>query len=192
MKPQSTLSMNLLIVIAGIILILLHNDFDVVKALIIVIGIVFIIPSALQIAGTLFHNRKKEGPTSMSRQWAQAGTLILSFCALALGICMVAVPMMFETIIIYLLALLLIVGGIYRIFIVNFAYGDIKLPAWIYTIPILMIIAGIVILATDISRLNKVVILITGIGLVLSGINSFIEYFSAQHRASDNTQEKAG
>lgn len=188
MKPQSTLSMNLLIIIAGIILIILHNDFDVVQALIIVIGIVLIIPSALQIAGTLFHNRKNDGPVTISQQWAQAGTLILSFCALALGLCMVIAPMMFETAIIYLLAILLIIGGIYRIFMVNFAYREIKLPAWIYIIPILMIIAGFVILITDVSRLNKIVILITGIGLVLSGINSFIEYFSAQRRIRNNTQ----
>ena len=188
MKPQSTLSMNLLIVIAGIILIILHNDFDVVQALIVVIGIVFIIPSALQIAGTLFHNRKNEAPVTTSQQWAQAGTLILSFCALALGLCMVIAPMMFETAIIYLLAILLIIGGIYRIFMVNFAYSEIKLPAWIYIIPILMIIAGFVIIITDVSRLNKIVILITGIGLVLLGINSFIEYFSAQRRIRNNTQ----
>lgn len=189
MKTESTLSMNLLTTIAGIILIILHNDFDVIKALIIVIGIVFIIPSALQIAGVLFHTRKSNTPTPISEQWAQAGTLILSFCVLALGICMVATPMIFETIIIYILALLLIAGGIYRIFIANFAYNNIRLPAWIYIIPCLMIIAGIVILVTDVSHINKVVILITGTGLVLSGINSFLEYFSAQHRLRKATKE---
>lgn len=87
-------------------------------------------------------------------------------------------PTFFVGLLAYIFAALLILYGIFHIIVIGFWAKPIVLPMWFYVIPVLMIVAGVVLLCTSVRTLNSAVVLITGIALVASAVNSLLEMVS--------------
>lgn len=89
--------------------------------------------------------------------------------------------------IVYVFGALLLVYGVYELVWAAWMARPFRMPVYFYLVPILMIIGGIVILCTTIRTMNQVMMLLTGILLLASAINSTLEYV-AMHPAKRRDQ----
>ena len=177
MKVKSAFMLSLLILVVGVVLIFLHN-FDVFTALIIGLGIVFIIPGIISIFNlsatkNMVSEDKKTKPNS---RFQIICGLISGVGSVIMGICMIGWSDMFVKFIPMIFGTILTLGGCFHLCAMAMAMRPIRVPFWLYILPIALIAMGISIIFIDKSiLLDYHIILMTGIGLIVFSINSFIE-----------------
>ena len=177
MKVKSAFLLSLLILVVGVVLIFLHN-FDVFTALIIGLGIVFIIPGIISIFNlsatkNVVSEDKKTKPNS---RFQIICGLISGVGSVIMGICMIGWSDMFVKFIPMIFGTILTLGGCFHLCAMAMAMRPIRIPIWLYILPIALIAMGISIIFIDKSiLLDYHIILMTGIGLIVFAINSFIE-----------------
>lgn len=177
MKVKSAFLLSLLILVVGVVLIFLHN-FDVFTALIIGLGIVFIIPGIISIFNlsatkNVVSEDKKTKPNS---RFQIICGLISGVGSVIMGICMIGWSDMFVKFIPMIFGTILTLGGCFHLCAMAMAMRPIRIPIWLYILPIALIAMGISIIFIDKSiLLDYHIILMTGIGLIVFSINSFIE-----------------
>lgn len=177
MKVKSAFMLSLLILVVGVVLIFLHN-FDVFTALIIGLGIVFIIPGIISIFNlsatkNVVSEDKKTKPNS---RFQIICGLISGVGSVIMGICMIGWSDMFVKFIPMIFGTILTLGGCFHLCAMAMAMRPIRVPFWLYILPIALIAMGISIIFIDKSiLLDYHIILMTGIGLIVFSINSFIE-----------------
>ena len=177
MKVKSAFLLSLLILVVGVVLIFLHN-FDVFTALIIGLGIVFIIPGIISIFNlsatkNVVSEDKKTKPNS---RFQIICGLISGVGSVIMGICMIGWSDMFVKFIPMIFGTILTLGGCFHLCAMTMAMRPIRIPIWLYILPIALIAMGISIIFIDKSiLLDYHIILMTGIGLIVFSINSFIE-----------------
>ena len=169
MNAKSNTLTAVIFFIAGILLIIFNERINLLAWVSILIGVTFIIPSAY----SLYVSLTAKGDSTTKTQLS-----IMSVAGLVMGLCMCIFPNVFAGIFVYLFAALLIIGGIYHILIISYMSRPLVLPGYLYIIPALMILSGVIILFTSLREINSAVVLITGIALVLSAINTMLEYRS--------------
>lgn len=167
MNLKNELVTAVVVGIVGILLIIFEGRGDLLSWIAVVIGIMFIIPSAYLLFGELSGRRGSHNSSS----------LIAALGGLGLGVCLCVVPGFFVGIFIYMFAILLILGGLYQIIVITRAGG---MPGAFYVVPALLIVAGVVMLCAGIERDSSAIVLIAGIGMVLYSVNSILEYRSMQ------------
>ena len=171
MNNRLSLISNIFIFAAGLILILMHSQARIFETIIIIIGILFIVPGCLALVALL--SRKAQGKINTLALVPVAGGLLL-------GIALVAAPAFFVEVLSYTFAVLIIVGAIVKFWTLFSVGRMVKFPVWLYVVPTLMLICGIVILLTDVRTIESVLVLITGISFVAYSANSLLEYISAR------------
>lgn len=179
MKTKTNIFTAILMAAVGIALIALHDRVELLSWIIIMIGILFMIPSLFALAMTIISARGK------TDRGVNASTIIASLGGLCLGLAMCITPTTFAAILVYLFAAVLIIAGIYHVLIIGWLSRPLVVPGYCYIIPALLIVTGGVIIFTPIHTINDVVVLVTGIALLLSGANSFIEVATAREAPVD-------
>lgn len=189
MKNSASRWLTILVVfIAGILLIAWHSRIDILQWVVILVGVALIVPALYSFIIAL--GRKRRGEGGEDERTARTSTLWASVAAIALGIWMVLDPTFFAGLLAYMFGTILILYGIYHIVLMSYWLRPFTMPFWFYIIPVLMIISGIVILCTSVRMMNDVVVLITGIALVASAVNSVLEY-TAESTARRNALPKS-
>lgn len=174
----------LVVFIAGILLIAWHSRIDILQWVVILVGLTLVIPALYSFIIALGRKRRGEGETTA--RTARTSTLWSSIAAIALGLWMVINPSFFAGLLAYIFGAVLVLYGIYHIVLMAYWLKPMVFPFWFYIVPVLMIGAGIVLLTTTVRDMNSAVVLITGIALVASAVNSMLEY-SASYSAARNT-----
>lgn len=169
-NEKSTLITTLFVFIAGILLIILHNRVSIMESIVVILGFMFLIPSVVSLIIVLLQKRGQN-----NRGSSYAG-MIPAIGGIVFGLFLVVRPEIFVGIMVYLFAAILILGGLYHILFLAVVSKTVKMPGWFYILPVLMIIAGIAIMFTDLRTLENIVVLITGIALVCFSANSLLEY----------------
>lgn len=166
MKNNSSGWLTILLTAAvGLLLIIFHNQVNLLQWIILAVGIAIAVPSLYNLLASFRNShRASDGNVRIS-------SIIASVGALALGIWIIVNPTFFVGLLAYLFAALMILYGITQLIILNYASRPARLSFGFYIIPLLEIIAGVVILCTSVHTMNALVVLITGIMLVLSAIN---------------------
>lgn len=192
MKSSTSRWLTILVVfVAGILLIAWHSRIDILQWVVILVGITLIVPALYSFIIAL--GRKRRGENGEDERTARTSTLWASIAAIALGAWMVIDPTFFAGLLAYIFGAILILYGIYHIVMMSYWMKPLGVPVWFYIIPVLMIGAGIVILCTSVRTMNSVVVLITGIALVASAINSVLEYtveFSSRRSIESKETDK--
>ena len=76
---------------------------------------------------------------------------------------------------------IVILGGCYHICAMAMALRPIKLPLWLYIMPLLLLVMGAIIVFAPKESLNEhTIVLMTGASLIIFAINSFIELWAAK------------
>lgn len=172
MNNKTSLLTSVIMAGVGIALIVLHNRVDILQWISILLGVMFIIPSLFALGITFFAPASQD----VGDKNVKFSSIIAGLGGLGLGIAMCLIPSTFASIFIYVFAGVLIVAGIYHIIVVGFMSKTLIVPGYYYVIPALLIVTGLVIIFSSLRTLNSVVVLITGIMLILSAVNSFMEY----------------
>lgn len=179
MKANNWLT-GLIVLAVGVLLIVWHQRIDVLNWMVIVVGLMLIVPGLYSLISALV--RKGEDRSRRGSHSAPTSTVIASVGALALGLWMIVDPAFFVGLLAYIFGAILILVGIYHIIYLSVWSRPFVLPFWYYVIPVLMIAAGVVVLCTSVRTMNSVVVLITGIAFVCSGVTTFLE-IAATHGA---------
>lgn len=183
MTGKSNIITNILLLVTGIILIILHDRVNIIGGIVTIIGILFILPSLYNLIMLFIH-----AADETTRQKTRMSSLVSSIGALCLGICMVSAPDFFVGALVYIFAGLLVLVGVYQCLLTAYASQPLKAPWWMYLLPSLTAIAGIVLLVTDIHTIESLVVLITGISFTAVALNSLLVYIgirSVTHRNCD-------
>ena len=163
----------LIVMIVGILLVVWHQRIDVLNWIVIAVGLMLIIPGLYSFISARV---RKGGKTKEQVEYSAASsTIVASLGAIALGIWMLVTPGFFVGLLAYIFGAILVLYGIFHIVFIGFWSKPYVLPFWFYIIPVLMIIAGVVILCTSVRTINSAVVLITGIALICSSVNTIME-----------------
>lgn len=167
MKTRSTTIVNLLALVVGLVLILLRDQVDLIKYMVILLGVVIIVPTAWLmirfIADRMNHISNGIG-------WP---LMIPMAAGLAFGILLVSIPEFFEKYMLYTFAILIILWGAGELAFTIMAsrYGASK---WWILIPVAGIATGIVVLCLGMHKVSDIITLLTGIVLMCYGINGLM------------------
>lgn len=110
-----------------------------INYLVITVGVLFLIPGLAGVFSYFFSMQK-------SREGARAMFPIVALGSALLGIWLVVMPMFFVTILMYVLGVLLLLGGVSQLAGFAAASNYAHVPAGMYVFPILVMIAGVVVL----------------------------------------------
>lgn len=177
MNTKTAFMGSLLIFVTGIILLIIHS-YDVFSALIISLGIIFIIPGIINITTISTTKRANGGSTKEKTQsrFQAMTSLISGVGSVIFGVVMIGWSFMFVKFLPVIFGIMLILGGCFHLCAMAMAFKPIKLPVWLYIMPITLIIMGLSILFIDKSvLLPHHIVMMTGIGLMIFAINAWFE-----------------
>lgn len=180
MSGKSDLFTSIIVAAAGVVMICLYQRIELLSWIVILIGAMFAIPGIFSLIMGM-RSKEKGGSTTQT---------LTGIGATALGAFMILMPESFTGILVFIFAGLLIIGGIYHIVFVAYLSRPFILPAYYYIIPVLMMIAGIVLLTTSVRTLNNVVVLVTGISFVLWSVSTLMEWIATHPSKTKETTEQ--
>ena len=182
MKGKTSFWMQFFALAAGIVLICMHDRINLVQWVIVFVGVMFAIPGVCGLIEAFAGRNKGDGG---------AVSVMASLGSLIIGVIMIVCPVPFETVFVYFLSAVLILGGIWHIWVLAVGMRPIVLPGWLYILPVLVVIAGIVILLTPVRETEATFTLIAGIALVcIAGNGLFIYLASYGQRRRVATDER--
>lgn len=197
MKMRSKMMANFVILVAGVLLIVFH-DRQVLSTIIVMMGIAFIIPSAVNLVLMLTRQKGKSSQTQrgMMERAMLAYGVVASLGGIGLGVWMVVSPETLIGIVVYLFAAMMIIAGLYNVIMLSLGHRPVRFPLWMYIMPVLTVAAGVVILCTDVKSIESTVVLMTGIAVTAFAVNRFFEHYRlsaamAQEQAASATDEVA-
>ncbi len=162
MKSKNLTYTGIIALIVGIVLIFMKSA--AISAVVMVMGIFFLVTAILNLI--MVFRKATVNPFV---------TTLTAVGAIALGLWLVFDPNGFTAIIVYVFAGLMILAGLYHISMLSFGFKDTKFPFVFYIMPILLVIAGGVILIIGSERMMNAIVLVTGIALVVYAICNFLE-----------------
>lgn len=172
MKSKFSLILNISVFLLGVLFIVLWSKgkgvFDLVSM---AVGVLFIVFSAWSLVA-LFVRAKDGLMSSHAAAWASLPIV----GSLALGIAMVAASSFFVGIFSYLFATLLIVGAVYKFWEILSARKTVSYPWWVYIIPSVVMVCGIMLFAIGIQIVQQFLALIVGIAFIVYSLHSLLEY----------------
>lgn len=183
-KKSSIFLVNIFVLLAGLLLVLLYDEARLMEGIVMVMGVMFLVPSAISLILMLSQMSR-----SMSRIDGEAdsvgfsnGGLLPSIGGICFGLSLVLRPLLFVEILAYLFAIILIIGGLYHVVMLLITSRRISVSLWLYVLPVVVAVAGFVLILTDVRTVEKWVNLITGIALICFSVASLTEYI-AERRA---------
>ncbi len=162
MKSKNLTYTGIIALIVGIVLIFMKSA--AISAVVMVMGIFFLVTAILNLI--MVFRKATVNPFV---------TTLTAVGAIALGLWLVFDPNGFTAIIVYVFAGLMILAGLYHISMLSFGFKDTKFPFVFYIMPILLVIAGGVILIIGSERMMNAIVLVTGLALVVYAICNFLE-----------------
>lgn len=187
MNAKSTVLTNLIILVAGILLCYVHGRENIPHTIVFITGITLIVPGLINLVLLFGHrNDRKHEPTATMKVvgW------ISSVASVGLGALMIIAPGFFTPILIYIFGLVMALASLALIYIFSRQQG---LPLWLYTGPVLVLIAGVVMVCMGQPRLtDQLVTLITGIGMIVFSVSWFAAIVVAAHNRREANRRLAG
>lgn len=179
-KKSSIFLVNIFVLLAGLLLVLLYDEARLMEGIVMVMGVMFLVPSAISLILMLSQMSR-----SMSRIDGEAdsvgfsnGGLLPSIGGICFGLSLVLRPLLFVEILAYLFAIILIIGGLYHVVMLLITSRRISVSLWLYVLPVVVAVAGFVLILTDVRTVEKWVNLITGIALICFSVASLTEYIA--------------
>ena len=113
MKNKISILSDIVVFIAGVLLVALHAKARLLETIIIIVGIMFIVSSLVTFVSLLARRRDMLSPAV----WSGSFAVVPAVGGLILGIAMLSAPAFFVGFIAYTFALLLIAGALFKLWI---------------------------------------------------------------------------
>lgn len=172
MNSKASIITNLIVLVAGIVLCYVHSRENIPHAIVFITGITLIVPGLINLV-LLFSHRddEKHRPTATMK----VAGWISGVASVGLGAIMIIAPALFTPILVYVFGSVLALASLFMIYLLSRAVKVNSLPLWIYVGPVLVLIAGIVMLCMGSPALSdKLITLITGIGMIVFSLSWFL------------------
>jgi len=158
--------------------ILIARPSTAINYLVVTIGVLFLVPGLISIAGYLFR-----------KQSLEAMFLIESIGSSFLGLALIFAPGFFVGALMYILAVVLIIAGFFQIRGLFFVRQQIKIPVGFYIIPAMILITGVVILFNPFKVLETT-FMVLGIACVVYSISELVNYLKFLKNSSKVTSDQ--
>ena len=184
-KLSINLLTNVIMLLAGIILIMFHAVPNILVWGSRVIGAMFLLPAIAYLV--MVAMRHADARTSVDYMG-----VLPAVGGLCFGIVMMIKATLFDGILQLLMGVLLIVLGLFHVIYLMLSRGALNIKGWYYLAPLLVLLSGLLSLVLPALRANiSLVVLITGICLLLFNFTSLQEYLAERRvrRASSQPTE---
>lgn len=169
MTTKSNLWTAVIVLLAGVLLICIYPiAADIIVQ---VLGGMFLLAAILNLS-MLFGT--KAGKSSKSGNMTAILTAIASG---VLGLWMLIDPQSLVSLLVYLIAAVIIVAGVYQVCTLLFAFRPIRFPFGFFVLPMLLIIGGIAMIFLGPQKVSSGLALIVGIVMIVYAISLFIEVY---------------
>ena len=163
---------NVVLLLAGALLIVFYSLPDVMNWVARVMGGVFLLPSLAFLLMVALRKRDNRGATDFTGIMPAIG-------GLCFGLLMILKPGLFAGVLTMLMGTLLLVLGLFHLVFLLLSVRSIDVRGWYFLLPLLVTAAGAIILfVPDLRDHNNEVVLVTGISLILFNVTSFQEYLA--------------
>lgn len=171
-KVSINLLTNVILLLAGIILIIFHGVPNIMQWGCRVMGAMFMLPALAY----LIMVAVRHADTRTSTDYLGVLPAVGGLC---FGLVMMIKAHLFDEILQLLMGLLLIVLGLFHVIYLMLSSKTLSIKGWYHICPLIVIVCGIVSLAVPSLRANvSIVVLITGICLLLFNFTSLQEYIA--------------
>lgn len=193
-KTNTLISFTALIL--GIV-VLCYIGRPITNIVLFICGLAFVVPGILTLLGLSF--RHDAGNHSAADR---ALRFICGIGGLGLGVVVWCMPDVFRPLLVYLFGILLIAGGIHQCAQLSRKARAAQYPGWLIFGALVILVAGVVLIVVDVFHKpagaddygnEKWVLLTTGIGAVIYGVNGLIitSYAYSQHRRATKALKEA-
>lgn len=159
---------NVVTLALAVTLIVFYNADGLERAITVVLGCLFALPSLFSLYMLLFSGRAA-GQAAYNPRY----NLLPVIGGLCFGLMLVFRADVFVPMLRYLFAALLMLAGLYYVFYLVMGRGRVRVPGWYYVLPSLVTVAGFVVLAMPVES-NAVIFLLTGVSLVAVTLTSVL------------------
>lgn len=179
-KANTLISFTALIL--GIV-VLCYIGRPITNIVLFICGLAFVVPGILTLLGLSFKH-SAENHSAADR----ALRFICGIGGLGLGVVVWCMPDVFRPLLVYLFGILLIAGGIHQCAQLSRKARAAQYPGWLIFGALVILVGGVVLIVVDFfhkpADSEKWVLLTTGIGAVIYGVNGLIitSYAYSQHR----------
>lgn len=179
-KANTLISFTALIL--GIV-VLCYIERPITNIVLFICGLAFVVPGILTLLGLSFkHNVENHSGADRALRF------ICGIGGLGLGVVVWCMPDVFRPLLVYLFGILLIAGGIHQCAQLSRKARAAQYPGWLLLGALVILVGGVVLIVVDFfhkpADSEKWVLLTTGIGAVIYGVNGLIitSYAYSQHR----------
>ena len=171
-KVSVNLLTNVILLLAGVILMIFHNVPDILLWGCRVMGAMFLLPAIVYLI--MVAVRHSDARTSVDYMG-----VLPAVGGLCFGLVMILKPDKFDGILQLLMAVLLIVLGLFHIIYLMLSRKSLNVKGWYYICPLVVVLCGVLSLMLPSLRENvSTVVLMTGICLLLFNFTSLQEYLA--------------
>lgn len=172
MKGRNLILMALVTLAIGILMIIFRNALAS-NSVVIGCGILFILAGVANVT-VFLGSRDKDGHARMGAVGTAIGWLA-SAAAVVLGVVMVLFRTVFETMVGYMFAVLLLFGALFQFCLLLFGSKPVRLSSWFFLVPMALCGAAVYIFMQQPGRSDYAIMLTTGISLAFFGFMTLVE-----------------
>ncbi len=180
MSNKGNAFISILVLLLGAVFIYFFDGDEIPRSIVFLCGLAFAVPALILLLATFFTGKNRHSAGYRGIQ------IVCGVGGLGLGACIMLLPDVFRPLLIYPFAVLMVAGGAFQVFLISHKRRPVDYPAWMYVIPIVVIIAGVVMLCVtslrDVEN-ERWVVLITGVAAVLYGFNGIMVSVQAHRLA---------
>lgn len=176
MRNKSLTWTGVVVLVVGIALLFLRAT--AINIVVMVLGGMFLLAAAINLY-LIFSDAAKVKVDSGGRARAgselSVGSVLSAIAAAALGLWMLLDPSALSTLMVYLIAGLMIVAGLYHACLLAFGFRPMRFPFIYYVLPILLVVAGVVVLLVGALTIKNYIVLIAGVAMIVYAVSCFLE-----------------
>ena len=163
---------NVVLLLAGILLIIFFNQANVLTWVARIMGVMFLLPS---LAYLIMVATRRSGSRS-STDYLGILPVVGGVC---FGVIMLIKAELFSGVLSILLGVLLLVLGLFHLFYLALSHKALSVKGHYYLLPLIVGVCGVLVLFMPAVRdVTSITVLITGVCLLLFNITSFQEYLA--------------
>ncbi len=186
MKAKPYLLTYIFALLSGVLLLVFTGNTNLFKGMVIVIGLLLGVSSlALVIDGLIAYRNPKA-----SRVWNPRNMVLAGIAGIIVSVALLCMPSFFASYIVYTIGILLIILGLLQIVYASVLAAIAGINRWLYLIPWLTLIAGIVVICVGPQFLENVVTILAGIFMIIYAVNGFVQMKDNRRRISRRILEK--
>ena len=171
-KLSVNLLTNVVLLLAGIILIIFHGQPSIMLWAARVMGLMFLLPAVTFLVMVALRQPAERTSTDYMGVLPAVG-------GLCFGLVMIIKPEKFEEILQLLMGVLLVVLGAFHIIYLLLSRGSLKVKGWYYVCPMVVVLCVLLsLLVPSLRESDSTVVLMTGISLLLFNFTSLQEFLA--------------